>query len=77
MKQTHKRIYVKMTDLENNGIFQWLVLVAFNDDGDYMTICEMHGQKCMEVHVDEGYVVSTYYYPIPRYAITSIAVYDE
>ena len=75
MKDAKKRIYVKMADTQNGFIYEWLVLVPFGDNDDYMTISERNGQRFMEVHVDEGYVITTYYYPMPRYTITCISKY--
>lgn len=75
MKDTKKRVYVKMVDMQNDGIYEWLILVPFGDGDDFMKVTEHHGQRVMEVHVDEGYLITTYYYPIPRYTITCISVY--
>lgn len=75
MKDAKKRIYVKMADMQNDGIYEWLILVPFGDRDDFMNIIERDGQRLMEVHVDEGYVVTIYYYPMPRYAITCISTY--
>ena len=82
MKDT--RIYVEMTDNEKHTS-EWLVLVPFdeaeikdgtNEDKDtYMQQVAMHGELCLKVKVDEGYVVTTYYYPIRRYSVTNISMY--
>ncbi len=67
-----KKLYVVIVDHETNTR-DYLSLVPFGDNGDYMKITVHHNMPCMEVHVDDGYVVTTYYYPTPRYAIESIA----
>lgn len=79
------RIYVQMTDNEKDT-GEWLVLVPFdeaevkdgtNDDRDtYMQMVVMHGELCLKVKVDEGYIVTTYYYPIRRYSVTHISMYN-
>ena len=78
------RIYVQMTDNEK-ATSEWLVLVAFdeaemkdgtNDDRDtYMQQVIVHNELCLKVKVDEGYSVTTYYYPIRRYSVTNISMY--
>ena len=82
MKDT--RLYVEMIDNEK-GTSEWLVLVAFdereekngtNEDKDtYMQQVVRHGHVCLKVKVDEGYMITTYYYPIPRYNVATISLY--
>ena len=79
-----KRIYVQMTDNEK-ATSEWLVLVPFdvaevkdgtNDDRDtFMQEVTMHNELCLKVKVDEGYCVTTYYYPMRRYSVTNISMY--
>ena len=79
-----QRLYVKITDHERNT-YEWVVLVAFDEDEQetgknehkhcYMQQVVLHGQVCFKVKIDEGYMVTTYYYPIARYTMDEIHKY--
>lgn len=68
------RLYVEITDNETNTC-ERVVLVPFGEDEDYMKPIMWNNTPCMEMHVDEGYVVTIYYYPVPRYSITEVSKY--
>lgn len=68
------RLYVEITDNETSTS-EWLVLLPFGNNEDYIKTCTHYGQLCFEVLIDEGYVTTHYYYPLPRYAITNVSKY--
>ena len=80
----HTRLYAKITDNEAQSN-EWVVLVPFdeaeerdgtNDDQTcYVQQVVQHGKVCFKVKVDEGYCVTTYYYPINRYFIAEMHIY--
>ena len=68
------RLYVEITDNETSTS-EWVVLIPFGEDEDYMKACTHNGQPCFEVLIDEGYIFTYYYYPVPRFAITNVSKY--
>ena len=71
------KLYAKIRDSE--GSDERVVLVPFeNADGEqvYVEEEEKFGEKTLHVLVDEGYVSTHYYYPIRRYSIVSLEVYE-
>ena len=71
------KLYAKIQDREAG--YERVVLTEFEDkDGNKVFVEEidMHGEPNFKVVLDEGYVYQTYYYPVRRYSITELAVYQ-
>lgn len=77
MKKPKTKLYATIRDSEGGD--ERVILVPFeNADGDevYVEEEERHNEKMLHILADEGYVFSNYYYPIRRYSIVSLEVYE-
>ena len=71
------QLYAKINDREAN--YERVVLCQFtaeNGDEVFMEEVEHHNEPCFKVVLDEGYVHTIYFYPIRRYTITELEIYQ-
>ena len=71
------KLQAKITDTE--GGYERVVLCPFkNEDGESVWIEEVErfGRTMFKVVLDEGYVKTEYFYPVPRFAITELEKYE-
>lgn len=71
------KLYAKIRD--NEGSYERVVLCQFeNENGDKVFVeeVEWRDQTCFHVFLDEGYVKTNYYYPVPRYSIIELEKYE-
>ena len=54
----------------------YLVVVASGENKDFITITKLHNNLCYVVNVNEGYTITTTYYPLERYYIEEISLYE-
>ena len=72
------KLYAKIQD-RNSHHYERVVLCQFKDKEDnnvFIEEVERNGETCFKVVLDEGYVRTEYYYPIRRYTITELEVYE-
>ena len=71
------QLYAKIQDREAG--FERVVLCQFNDKDDNPVFVEdvkRHGEQCFKVLIDEGYMMTEYFYPVRRYSITELEIYQ-
>ena len=71
------KLYAKIQDRE--GGFERVVLTRFEGADDELVFVEeveQHGEICFKVVLDEGYCLTTYFYPVRRYSITELSIYE-
>ena len=78
-KETRRmiKLYAKIQDREAG--FERVVLCQFLDkDGNNVFVeeVEKYNELCFKVVLDEGYVRTEYFYPVRRYSITELEVYE-
>lgn len=72
------KLYAKIQDRESFH-YERVVLCQFLDkDGNNVFVEEVehHNETCFKVVLDEGYVRTEYFYPVKRYSITELEVYE-
>ena len=73
----HMQLYAKIQDREAG--FERVVLCQFNDKDNnpvFVEDVEHHGEQCFKVLIDEGYMMTEYFYPVRRYSITELEIYQ-
>ena len=73
------KLYAKIQDRESYH-YERVVLCQFKDKDEnevFVEEVEHHNETCFKVVLDEGYCRSEYFYPVKRYSITELEVYDE
>ena len=71
------KLYAKIQDREAGS--ERVVLCQFIDKNDSLVFVEEvehHNEMCFKVVCDEGYSRIVYYYPVRRYSITELEVYE-
>ena len=71
------KLYAKIQDREAG--YQRVVLTQFESasgEKAFIEEVEIHEETCFKVVLDEGYCYSTYYYPVRRYSITELSIYE-
>ena len=71
------KLYAKIQDREAG--YERVVLTQFENADEekcFIEEVEQHGEPCFKVVLDEGYCKTTYYYPVRRYSITELSIYE-
>lgn len=72
------RLYAKIHDRESST-YERVVLCQFKDKDEnivFMEEVEHHNELCFKVVVDEAYFRTEYFYPVRRYSITELEIYE-
>lgn len=73
------KLYAKIRDREKGCGYERVVLCQFKDKDEnevFIEEVERFDELCFKVVVDEGYVRTEYYYPVRRYSITELEVFE-
>lgn len=73
------KLRARIKDLKNNS-YEYVTLCQFKDMfGDKVFMKEelRFGVDVLHVEIDEGGMITEYYYPLNRYAIVNLARYVE
>lgn len=71
------KLYAKIKD--NEGAYERVVLCQFEDkEGEKVFIepVERHGEEMFKIVADEGYCRTEYFYPVRRYSIVELSIYE-
>lgn len=71
------KLQAKIQDRE--GAYERVVLCQFKDKDENMVFVEtveLHGEECFKIIADEGYYKADYFYPVKRYSITELEIYE-
>lgn len=67
-----ERLYLKLTNKHTNKS-ELLLLCPFGEDDDFLKVETFNGFDAYRVKVDEGYVLTEYFYLVKDYDITLIS----
>ena len=74
-QKTNTELYIGVLDKYEKSTTYYVIL-PYGDDEDYISIDMMNGVACYELHVHEGYMITTYFFPLERYEIRSLSTYN-
>jgi len=72
------KLYARIKDNESFA-FERVVLCSFkdsNDDKVFVELVERHGEEMFKIVADEGYCKTEYFYPVKRYSIVELSIYE-
>ena len=72
------KLYATIKDREAH--LEHVVLCQFKDSNDedcFVESIERYGMEMFKIVADEGYVHTEYFYPVERYTIIELSIYEE
>ena len=72
------KLYAVIQDNESYAKERVVLCQFDSENGDKVFIekVERHNTEMFKIVADEGYVTTEYYYPVKRYTITNLEVYE-
>ena len=71
-----EKLYVNIYDNKEEA-GEWLVAIPFDENKTlFVQKVMIHNEECLKIKVDLVYMSETYYYPVSRYSIRQVEIFE-
>lgn len=68
-----RQVLITIKDIQEKQSF-YIIAVASGEDRSFISITKLHNELCYVVNVNEGYTITTTYYPLKRFEIEEVSL---